>query len=627
MVLVLDADVLIKFAGELVQKNVEKVFKGVSDYGNDKYKSVKVKTGYAYRSYYESAINKYSKVKTVLNRTTPRFLYDFYVSTSLGYGDEKKIDNVSVADLLEVSNQVIITGTAGSGKSTFMKHLFIDAVKEKKGIPLYIEMKDINDISTEKQMKISTGEYSIVDFIHDSITDLGFDLEKRHFEETLSAGNLLVFLDGFDEVSPEIKSKVSNSLINLSNKHLNNSFIVSSRPDDEFISWGNFTELNVLPLTKNRALELISDINYDEESKNNFMLSLEKDLFVEHEEFASNPLLLTIMLMTFTQNGAIPEKLHVFYDQAFETLFNTHDATKGGFKRPMHTKLSIVDFEDVFSSFSILTYLDNKISFDGKKIFNYLEKAKELSEIEFNKSSFLSDLEKSLCMLVKDGFKYTYAHRSFQEYFTALYISRETDFRQQRLLEQLLPRVKTDHIVDMLFEIKRERLELNYIIPVLEKLEKTTKFNQNDRYESYRIFIDEMYSKLNLVVTEEDGGVFKRVMPKPNRSDDRNLYWYTLNLALRKYRDEEPINISYHSKKFRDIQAARAEIFEKILGQSEANSKNISISSVLDKISEEDFHILFKNQCERLDKGMDILSEIKDSHNRHNKSVEKILFS
>ena len=39
-----------------------------------------------------------------------------------------------------------------------------------------------------------------------------------------------------------------------------------------------------------------------------------------------------MMLMTFDEFAEIPSKMHVFYEQAFNVLYNKHDATKASFK-------------------------------------------------------------------------------------------------------------------------------------------------------------------------------------------------------------------------------------------------------------------------------------------------------
>ncbi len=59
---------------------------------------------------------------------------------------------------------------------------------------------------------------------------------------------------------------------------------------------------------------------YDIETKEKFMKDLDARLYYSHTQFASNPLLLTIMLMTYSSIGDIPRKMHIFYSKAFETM-------------------------------------------------------------------------------------------------------------------------------------------------------------------------------------------------------------------------------------------------------------------------------------------------------------------
>ena len=59
-----------------------------------------------------------------------------------------------------------------------------------------------------------------------------------------------------------------------------------------------------------------------------FIDNVKKHLYDKHKSFLSNPLLTTMMLLTFDQFAEIPEKMFLFYEQAFDTLFLKHDATK-----------------------------------------------------------------------------------------------------------------------------------------------------------------------------------------------------------------------------------------------------------------------------------------------------------
>lgn len=88
--------------------------------------------------------------------------------------------------------------------------------------------------------------------------------------------------------------------------------------------------------------------------------ALDERLYDNHTSFASNPLLLSIMLLTFDNYAEIPEKLHLFYANAFETLYSKHDATKAGYRRELRCSLSFDYFKKAFACFCFLTYYQGK---------------------------------------------------------------------------------------------------------------------------------------------------------------------------------------------------------------------------------------------------------------------------
>ena len=83
--------------------------------------------------------------------------------------------------------------------------------------------------------------------------------------------------------------------------------------------------------------------------KNKFAKELKDTLYDNHESFASIPLLLTIMLMTYEDGASIPNNLTDFYNLAFYTLYQKHDASKSGYKRELKSNLSLEQFKEALS--------------------------------------------------------------------------------------------------------------------------------------------------------------------------------------------------------------------------------------------------------------------------------------
>ena len=156
--------------------------------------------------------------------------------------------------------------------------------------------------------------------------------------------------------------------------------------------------------------------------KDKFYKELDEYLYEKYETFASNPLLLTIMLLTFESRVSIPDKLNDFFEQAFTTLFHTHDATKGGYKRDIRSKLGYEDFKAVFSYFCFKSFFNSDYKFSENKALEYIGAAKQKRIIDtyFNSMDYLKDLTNSVCMLIHEGLEFRFSHRSFQDFFGAL---------------------------------------------------------------------------------------------------------------------------------------------------------------------------------------------------------------
>lgn len=99
-------------------------------------------------------------------------------------------------------------------------------------------------------------------------------------------------------------------------------------------------------------MEFVEKLEFwDTEAKKNFIAALKNRLSESCRQFDSNPLLLTIMLMTCSAYGEIPAKMHVFYSKAYETMSRLHDAIKDTCRWKLLTKLSPDDFAKCFAEF------------------------------------------------------------------------------------------------------------------------------------------------------------------------------------------------------------------------------------------------------------------------------------
>lgn len=465
-----------------VDNNIEKAYKFIAGKVKDFTEKSKIDLRVSFVEYLEKSFEKYSRIKTILYKNQPKYLYDFFECGDLSLNHET-VNCQSIKNIVDISRFNIIVGLGGMGKSTLMKHFFLDTIENNYCIPLFIELRNYD------------GSTSLIDYCYNSMKILGFKPEIKYFKYALDSGIFLFLLDGYDEIKDELRSKFRNELFDLCDEFNNNSFIISSRPCDSFIGWSRFTVLKTRPLSKKQAISLIEKIDYDQDTKEHFINELNTKLYREHRSFASNPLLLNILLLTFDEYAKIPEKLHIFYSKAFDTMYSIHDATKpgGGYRRELKSKLPSDSFIKVFSKFCFVSYIHEQMSFEKHEILSLIrDSSKKIAEI--NPENYLDDLQNAVCLIYLDGLKYLFTHRSFQEYFSAIYLRDLNDSSQKNVCQSLLKKnlisINSDSVFSMLWDMNTERFNRNVVLPTLLEIKENTPTAVDELHSFFYYIID-----------------------------------------------------------------------------------------------------------------------------------------
>ena len=455
-----------------------------------------------FKKYLKRAQAFYSKRKTLIYPEKPVPFYDIYVcndlkphdSRSKYFDDSDRICNATLQRLEEESGYVIVEGTGGSGKSMFLTHLFLSSAEELfqntfDKFPVFVSLKDY---------RASMG--NMTEAIWSVVSSFIQDAKRKFILEALENKKIVLLLDGFDEIATSARTAFDKCLESFIKAYPGNTIIMTSRPINSFVSYTAFTLLDIQPLTKEQSLELIDKLKWNEDTKKEFKTKLAGSLYEDHKEFASNPLLLTIMLMTFNAYAEIPAKMHVFYAKAYETMSRLHDATKGTYVRPLHTRLTPEDFAKFFSAFCALTYEDECYTFTEKSFSHFMDEAIKCVNIDTKAKArdFLLDVTQNLCIMYREGDNYGFIHRSFQEYFTAVYLTSGYDSNLKEVGEYFEEvnggRNYGDKTFDMLYDMIPDKVERFIFLPFLE--EKFSKWNDSDPDEVYWNYLEDLFSSI-----------------------------------------------------------------------------------------------------------------------------------
>ncbi|WP_301696865.1 NACHT domain-containing protein [Klebsiella pneumoniae] len=153
-----------------------------------------------------------SLVNTLAFPNTPIELKKIYEPISVYHDNEQSnyeclINNK--IDILNSYNHILITDSAGMGKSTLMKRIALYCIEETNQIPIYLELRRIQDYSIAEQVKNQLG--------------LGKNISNACLKEI----PFIYLFDGIDEIPQGIKSSVVNSLREFADDFLSTPLYVS----------------------------------------------------------------------------------------------------------------------------------------------------------------------------------------------------------------------------------------------------------------------------------------------------------------------------------------------------------------------------------------------------------------
>lgn len=360
-----------------------------------------------------------------------------------------------------------IHGIAGLGKSLFMRNLFLSlSGGEEKFVPIFIELRDLN--------RAVPG--SIENAIENELERFGAKLMSEQIKDGLENGLFVLLLDGFDELRVVLQSHYEQEVEIFSSRYQRCPIVISGRPIESKYAWRQFEAFDIAPLDRGRARRLVERLAFDSSVKNEFLRQLDQKWFDENREFAEIPLLLNVMLIAFSQIGNISPRRHEFIEDAFNALWSRHDAAKDTFSRQRLLDVGKTDFLQIICALAASTYADEEIEFDERSLFRHMKIAIDIYDPEhtIDLDDLRDDLLITTCLIVKEGLNYKFLHRYFQEFFTALYVSKLFD-RIQESIEEISLRYESDNVLQLLLSIDSEKLERGWVIPKYRSVSK--KFN------------------------------------------------------------------------------------------------------------------------------------------------------
>lgn len=465
-------------------------------------------------------ITEVVKVKTIYKGDSSIDLHEFYVPT--------RIKNVSrninsIADIDQ--NSIVLEGTVGQGKSIFMRYLTYKEALIGKRVPIFFELRKLEP----EQTLLAAISLTISEWIP-LFTD-------SDFERLAESGKLVLFLDGFDEISHGKIQKILNEIESWHKKYHKMQLIISSRPNSEIQRLNNVKVYYLAPYTFPEQEKLISKLVSESETRE----SLRKSILESTSEIKSlltTPLMVTLYVMIYRARAEPPKTQSEFYKNIFSILSTRHDKTKPGYKREFNSGLGETRLQKIFEEFCFISSKREKLVLSYPEAIEIIDACIKNKNIKVEPSDVLQDLSKVVCLLPMDGLNYTFIHKSIQEYFYASFLMNKSEtfksgfYKQYSKSHSLYSRAQV--VVDFLKDVDRYSYVRFYQLPFIKEYINAFEINvysnkildnllireEQDNHKSIKLLIDEGIISCHFVIPDFAVNIFKNIAPFLNHANE-----------------------------------------------------------------------------------------------------------
>lgn len=349
-------------------------------------------------------------------------------------------NRISGIEAVTQHKALIVWGKPGAGKSTFLKHLVTACLDEKflsGHIPIFLELKKWAELPEQ---------LNFLDFIARQWSDWGIVNSDMILNQLLKSGKILALLDGLDEVLEAHTNRAIREIESWVERFPEIHIVVTCRISAKEYLFEDFIEVEMADLSNSQVQKFV--VNWfehcqDASKANQFLSSLR--IHKSILELSSNPLLLTLLCLVFSESGCFSTNRAKLYEEGVDLFLRRWDVKRKIQRDQFYKNLSVDSKKILLSKLALATFQEGAYIFDQglaeKLIMKYVY---DLSDIKDNSEVFQLDSEVILRsivaqhgLLVKPSCgTYAFSHLTFHEYFVAREIATHQNWK---LLTQNLP--------------------------------------------------------------------------------------------------------------------------------------------------------------------------------------------
>jgi hypothetical protein len=368
----------------------------------------------------ESSITKAliasTKTKTLLHYKSPVSLYEFYYPTRIDFstGKTSEVNSVKKFD----GGNIVIEGTAGQGKSLFLKYLCGQELNAKYcsgKIPFLVELRRLRS------------DYELIDLLLEALGRYKLPQSKSFWDYLATSGKIILLLDAFDEIDQGQVGRALNDIERFAESYDRKlQIIVTSRPQSDICYSPHFHTVKLSQLSPVDHHPFLDRLCKDK-SQSSSLAKIIENSSTDIKNLLVTPLMMALLVLLYQSLQAVPDTLPKFYEELFDVLFYRHDQFKPGFRRRRFTSLDDSKVKTIFAALCFFVRINNLNSMSATAFNQCVEDACKVTNQTVDPLRFRDEMTKTVCLVLEDGLEFSFIHKSITQYYAASFVRTSAD--------------------------------------------------------------------------------------------------------------------------------------------------------------------------------------------------------